>query len=78
MAPSAPPPVAGPARWRCGKCGHEHCELGEIRVSGGALSAVFDIEANRFTTVTCARCSHTELYRADRTTLAAVFDFFVT
>ena len=61
--------------YECPRCGHERCELGRLRGTGGLLSSLFDIQRERYTTVTCARCRYTELYKADRNTLEDVLDF---
>ncbi|MBC8481186.1 MAG: GTP-binding protein [Planctomycetes bacterium] len=33
-------------------------------------------EIDEFTTVTCKRCSYTEIYKADSSTIGNIFDFF--
>ena len=63
--------------YRCPKCQHDVCEVGEIRATGGVLSKLFDIQNRKFSTVTCARCRYTELYAADSSTLGNIFDFIV-
>ena len=62
--------------FECAKCHHRDCEIGEIRTVGGFWSKVFDMQNRKFTTVTCSRCSYTELYKADSSTLGNVFDLF--
>ncbi len=64
--------------WRCGKCGHHACEIGEARQSGSALASVFDLEGLRFTTVSCRRCGYTEFYKGDAGMLSTLFDFGVS
>lgn len=64
--------------WQCVKCGNQTCDIGEMRVSGGALSSIFDVENKSFTTVTCKQCAYTELYRIRRSKLDNIFDFVVT
>lgn len=54
------------ASFRCDKCGHTECEIGEVRAAGSTLSRIFDVEREAFTAVTCGRCGYTELYKADR------------
>ena len=65
-------------RFKCIRCGHSECDIGEMHVAGGIWSKVFDVEGRKFSTVTCARCQHTEFYRADKNALANIFDLFVT
>jgi predicted nucleic-acid-binding Zn-ribbon protein len=62
--------------YKCPKCGNTEFETSEFRATGGFLSKVFDIQSKRFTTVTCSRCTYTELYRAQSSMLGDVFDFF--
>ena len=47
-----------------------------FRATGGRFAKIFDVQNRRFTTVTCAQCQFTEIYRADSSTLMNVFDFF--
>lgn len=60
----------------CARCRNADYETGELRATGGILSKIFDIQTRRFTTVTCTRCRHTELFDAESSTLGNVFDFF--
>lgn len=64
--------------YSCIRCSNKTCEIGEMHVAGGFWSKVFDVEGRKFSTVTCTRCKHTELYKADRSSLANIFDLFVT
>jgi predicted nucleic-acid-binding Zn-ribbon protein len=51
--------------YTCVKCGGSAAETGQIRTSGGALSAMFDVSSERFTYVSCARCGYTEFWRGE-------------
>lgn len=62
--------------YKCPKCAFNRYELGEIRAAGGFWSKIFDVQGKKFTTMTCARCSYTELFKGDTSTLGNVFDFF--
>jgi predicted nucleic-acid-binding Zn-ribbon protein len=64
------------AKWQCPKCECADFEADEIAVTGSGLSKIFDVQNRKFTAVTCTRCSYTEFYRADTSTLGNVFDFF--
>ena len=64
--------------FKCLRCKHTQCEVGEIHVAGGFWSKVFDVEGRKFSTVTCERCKHTEFFKADRNALGNIFDLFVT
>ena len=62
--------------WRCPKCGHTAFETDVMRATGGRFAKIFDVQNRKFTTVTCSRCTFTEFYRGDTSTLGNVFDFF--
>ena len=64
------------SQYRCVKCNHNQYESGEFRATGGTLSKIFDIQNQKFTTISCQKCFYTEIYKADSSTLGNVIDFF--
>ncbi|MEN1681621.1 MAG: zinc ribbon domain-containing protein [Planctomycetota bacterium] len=62
--------------WVCPKCGNQAYETDEFRATGGPLAKLFDVQNKKFATVTCTRCTYTEVYRSSTSTLGNVFDFF--
>jgi predicted nucleic-acid-binding Zn-ribbon protein len=62
--------------WSCPKCGNREFETGVFRATGGRFAKIFDVQNRKFSTVSCARCQFTEVYRADSSSLMNVFDFF--
>lgn len=60
--------------YHCPKCSCRTCEIAEIRAAGGFLSALFDLQGRRFTTVTCTNCSYTELYKTESSTIGKILD----
>ena len=62
--------------YRCPKCGNEEYDVGEIRVTGGMLAKIFDVQNKKYSTVTCNRCKYTEIYQADSSMLGNIFDLF--
>jgi predicted nucleic-acid-binding Zn-ribbon protein len=62
--------------YSCTKCHHDRCRVGEVRASGGFVSAVFEIQTERFSYVSCARCRHTEFFACEASALGMVFDYF--
>lgn len=64
------------ASYSCPKCRNTTYDTGQMRTTGGILSKIFDVQSRKFTTVTCRRCSYTELYKTDSSKLGHVFDFF--
>jgi len=63
--------------YTCPKCKNTSYDTDEFRATGGFLTKLFDIQSKRFTTVTCAQCKYTELFKAESSALGNVFDFFV-
>ncbi len=61
--------------FECPKCHNAVCETGEIRASGGGISAYLNMENKKFATVTCNQCGYTEFYRGNVSGLAKLFDF---
>jgi predicted nucleic-acid-binding Zn-ribbon protein len=64
--------------YQCIKCGHREYEIDEFRATGSFLTKIFDVQNQRFTTVTCTRCRYTEIYKADSSMLGNIFDFFTS
>ena len=64
-------------RYSCPKCKGTDFDVGEIRASGGVLSAMFELQNKRFSYVACKRCKYTEFYRAEVGKLQQVLDLFV-
>ncbi|NMP15337.1 zinc ribbon domain-containing protein [Thalassotalea sp. Y01] len=63
-------------KWHCPKCGHKDFETGEMRVSGGFWSRIFDVQNKRYFAVSCENCRYTEFYKGSASTVGNVFDFF--
>jgi len=61
--------------WQCPKCAHREFETDQFRATGGMLAKVFDVQNKRFTTLSCKRCSYTEIYRTTSSQLGNVLDF---
>lgn len=62
--------------YKCHKCGNTDYKTGEIRATGGILSKIFDVQTERFSYVSCSRCTHTEFYKTKSSQLGNIFDFF--
>lgn len=61
--------------WRCMKCESEQYESGEMRVSGGFWSRMFDVQNKKFSTISCMACGHTEIYKRTSSTAGNILDF---
>ena len=49
-------------KYTCGKCAHDQYLTGEVRTSGGAMSAVFDLENKKSHYVACKNCGFSEFF----------------
>ncbi len=63
-------------KYECPKCQNREYRKDEFRATGGFWTKIFDIQNKKFTTVTCTRCSYTEIYKVSSSKLENVFDFF--
>ena len=60
----------------CPKCNNQAYETGQIRASGGGMSAFFNMDNKKFVTVTCSSCGYTEMYKGEVSGLNKILDFF--
>ena len=63
-------------KYECPKCHNRQFETSEMRVTGSFAMKLFNIQNRKFTTVTCSRCSYTELFASESSKIGNVFDFF--
>ena len=62
--------------YTCPKCSNTTYQTGQMRATGSILSKILDIQTEKFTLVTCKKCTYTEFYKADSSSLGNIFDFF--
>ena len=62
--------------WQCPKCQNKEFETDQFAATGGGLTKFFNIQNKKYSTITCAQCKYTEIYKADTSTLGNVLDFF--
>jgi len=62
--------------YTCPKCKNRSYEIGQMRATGGILSKIFDVQTEKYTSVTCEKCKYTEFYKASTRALSNIFDFF--
>jgi len=60
----------------CSKCSAHEYETGQIRTTGSCLSRFFNVQNQKYTTVSCTKCGYTELYKLDGRGIGNVIDFF--
>ena len=62
--------------YQCPKCHHHSYTLGQMRATGGTLSKIFDVQTEKYTSVTCDNCTYTEFYKAKTSAISNIFDLF--
>ena len=65
-----------PLKYSCPKCNNKTYKIGQMRATGGFWSKIFDIQTEKYASVTCNKCSYTEFYKASTKSLSNIFDFF--
>ena len=65
------------SEYGCPKCGHDSADVGKMATTSGGLSKMFDIQTNKFKTVTCTNCGYTEIYDANRSGASDLVDIFL-
>ena len=61
--------------YSCEKCNSPNFEEGKISTTGSGLSKFFNMQNNRFVTISCAKCGYTELFKGDKSgILSNIFD----
>jgi predicted nucleic-acid-binding Zn-ribbon protein len=64
--------------YKCTKCKCIEYENGEIRVSWGLWTKIFNIQNKKFITVSCKECWYTDIYKTWKTRTAEnIFDFLM-
>lgn len=63
-------------QWKCIKCDNDEFEEDQIATTGSFWSKFFNIQNKKFTTITCTKCTYTEMYRTESSTIENVLDFF--
>lgn len=61
----------------CPKCGCTRYESDQFQATGGNFAKMFDIQNKRFTTVSCAQCGYTELYKKPADDTMDILDFLI-
>ena len=62
--------------YTCPKCRNRTYAIGEMSATGGIWSKILDVQYQKYTSVTCERCSYTEFYKAKSSALSNIFDLF--
>ena len=59
----------------CTKCKSHEFETGEIRTTGSGLSRFFNLQNQKFQTISCVKCGYTDIYRMKSGALGNIVDF---
>ncbi len=65
-------------KYTCPKCGSKRYKFSEIRVAHSLFTQLFDIQAAKYTALTCEKCKYTEFYNVPVKKITSVFDFFTS
>lgn len=64
-------------KYSCPKCGSHEFELGEVFMAGSVIAKMMNLEFRRFTSVTCTKCTCTELFKTPKKDIQNVLDFMI-
>jgi len=62
--------------YKCPKCGNRTYQTGQMRATGGIWSKIFDVQTEKYTSITCERCTYTEFFKAKTSAMSNIFDLF--
>ena len=62
--------------YSCTKCQTTDYKTGELRTTGSGLTRFFNIQNQKYGTVSCANCGYTELFSLDGTGFGNIVDLF--
>ena len=63
--------------WSCSKCHNKEYDLSEMRVTGSFWTKIFNIQNQKYSSISCTQCYYTEFYKKQSgSTLSNIFDFF--
>ncbi len=65
------------AQYICAKCNNTNYEQGQFQATGGTFSKLFDVQNQKFVTISCTNCGYTEIYKRKSGAAGNVLDFFV-
>ena len=61
-------------QFSCIKCSGTECTEGEIRTTGSGVSRFFNLQNQKFASVSCSNCGYTEFYRRSTGRAGNIFD----
>ncbi len=59
----------------CLKCNNNSYEQGQFQATGNTLSKLFDVQTEKFETITCTRCGYTEIFKRNSSASENIADF---
>ena len=63
-------------QFSCVKCEGTEFKAGEIRTTGSGVSRFFNLQNQKFQTVSCGACGYTEIFRMDGSGVGNILDIF--
>ena len=61
----------------CAKCANTTYVSGKISTTGGILTKIFNLQSQKFITVSCLKCGYSELYKTATSGIENVADFLI-
>ncbi len=61
----------------CPKCNNTNYDKGQFQATGSTLSKIFDVQTEKFATVTCTECGYTEIYKRTTSKGSNIADFLL-
>ncbi len=62
--------------YKCLKCDNDTYTIGQMLATGGTLSKIFDVQTQKYTSVTSDNCTYTKFYKSKTSAISNVFDLF--
>ncbi len=64
-------------KYACPKCGGHEFEIGDAFMADSQIAKFLNFETKRLCTVTCKKCTYTEMYSTSKKNIQNVLDGFV-
>tara|TARA_Y100001960_G_scaffold314192_1_gene378086 strand:+ start:1221 stop:1433 length:213 start_codon:yes stop_codon:yes gene_type:complete len=63
--------------YKCIKCGNGNYEEFPVSTTGGFLSKILNMQANKFKAIACTKCGYTELFKGAKAGVGeSILDIF--
>ncbi len=64
-------------QYKCMKCGNDNYEEFAVSTTGGFLTKILNMQANKFKAIACTKCGYTELFKGAKAGIGeSILDIF--